>query len=72
MSDNAVTINDTEYNFEELSEKAQMSYQQLLSLRNQMMDLSMKQQQLAAAQSVFEKVLEEELTEGSEQTVEAA
>jgi len=72
MSDNAVTINDTEYNFEDLSEKAQMSYQQLLSLRNQMMDLSMKQQQLAAAQSVFEKVLEEELTEGSEQTVEAA
>ena len=44
-----------------MSEKAQVSYQQLLSLRNQMADLAMKQQQLAAAQSVFEQTLEAEL-----------
>ncbi len=56
-------INDSSYVFEDMTEKAQVSYQQLLSLRNQMADLSMKQQQIAAAQSVFEKLLEEELAE---------
>ena len=61
MSNNTVMINDSSYIFEDMTEKAQVSYQQLLSLRNQMADLSMKQQQIAAAQSVFEKALEEEL-----------
>ena len=63
MSNNTVMINDSSYIFEDMTEKAQVSYQQLLSLRNQMADLSMKQQQIAAAQSVFEKALEEELAE---------
>jgi len=63
MSENTVVINDVSYIFEDLSEKAQVSYQQLLSLRNQMSELSMKQQQLAAAQSVFEQTLEAELAE---------
>lgn len=63
MSNNTVMINDSSYIFEDMTEKAQVSYQQLLSLRNQMADLSMKQQQVAAAQSVFEKALEEELAE---------
>ncbi len=63
MSNNTVMINDSSYVFEDMTEKAQVSYQQLLSLRNQMADLSMKQQQIAAAQSVFEKLLEEELAE---------
>ncbi len=63
MSNNTVMINDSSYVFEDMTEKAQVSYQQLLSLRNQMADLSMKQQQVAAAQSVFEKALEEELAE---------
>ena len=63
MSNNTVMINDSSYIFEDMTEKAQVSYQQLLSLRNQMADLSMKQQQIAAAQSVFEKLLEEELAE---------
>ena len=63
MSNNTVMINDSSYVFDDLSEKAKVSYQQLLSLRNQMADLSMKQQQLAAAQSVFEKALEGELAE---------
>lgn len=56
-------INDSEYVFDDMSEKAQVSYRQLLSLRNQMADLAMKQQQLAAAQSVFEQTLEAELAE---------
>jgi len=60
---NVVMINDSKYVFDDMSEKAQVSYQQLLSLRNQMADLSMRQQQIAAAQSVFEKALEEELAE---------
>jgi len=60
---NVVMINDSSYVFDDLSEKAKVSYQQLLSLRNQMADLSMKQQQLAAAQSVFEQTLEAELAE---------
>jgi len=63
MRDNTVVINDVSYIFEDLSEKAQVSYQQLLSLRSQMSELSMKQQQIAAAQSVFEQTLEAELTE---------
>ena len=63
MSENTVVINDVSYIFEDLSEKAQVSYQQLLSLRSQMSELSMKQQQIAAAQSVFEQTLEAELTE---------
>ena len=60
-NNNVVMINDSSYIFEDMTEKAQVSYQQLLSLRNQMADLAMKQQQIAAAQSVFEKSLEEEL-----------
>jgi len=60
---NVVMINDSKYVFSDMSEKAQVSYQQLLSLRNQMADLAMKQQQLAAAQSVFEQTLEAELAE---------
>jgi len=60
---NVVMINDSEYVFDDMSEKAQVSYRQLLSLRNQMVDLAMKQQQLAAAQSVFEQTLEAELAE---------
>jgi len=60
---NTVMINDSSYVFEDMTEKARVCYQQLLSLRNQMSDLSMKQQQLSAAQSVFEKTLEEELAE---------
>ena len=64
MSDNnTVMINDSSYVFEDMTEKAQMSYQQLMSLRNQMADLNMRQQQIGAAQSVFEKMLEEELVE---------
>jgi chaperonin cofactor prefoldin len=63
MSNNTVMINDSSYVFDDMSEKAQAAYQQLLSLRNQMADLSMRQQQIAAAQSVFEKALEEELAE---------
>ena len=61
MSENVVYINGRKYIFDDMSEKAQVSYQQLLSLRNQMADLAMKQQQLAAAQSVFEQTLEAEL-----------
>ncbi len=64
---NVVMINDSKYVFDDMSEKAQVSYQQLLSLRNQMADLSMRQQQIAAAQSVFEKALEEELAEQPEE-----
>ena len=66
-SNNTVMINDSSYVFEDMTEKAQVSYQQLLSLRNQMADLSMKQQQIAAAQSVFEKSLAEELAEQPEE-----
>ena len=67
MSENVVYINDSKYIFDDMSEKAQVSYQQLLSLRNQMADLSMKQQQVAAAQSVFEQTLEAELAEQPEE-----
>jgi predicted component of type VI protein secretion system len=63
MSNNEIMINDSKYVFDEMSEKAQVSYKQLLSLRNQMADLSMRHQQISAAQSVFEQVLEEELAE---------
>ena len=63
MTNNTVMINDSSYIFEDMTEKAQVSYQQLLSLRNQMADLSMKQQQIAAAQSVFEQSLQAELAE---------
>jgi len=53
MRDNTVVINDVSYIFEDLSEKAQVSYQQLLSLRSQMSELSMKQQQLAAGKALI-------------------
>lgn len=66
MSENVVYINDSKYIFDDMSEKAQVSYQQLLSLRNQMTDLSMKQQQIAAAQSVFEQALEAELAKAED------
>jgi len=56
-----VFINETEYVYSELSEKAQVSYQQLISLRNQLAELGMKRDQLGAAQSVFENVLQEEI-----------
>ena len=56
-----VFINETEYVYCELSEKAQVSYQQLISLRNQLAELGMKRDQLGAAQSVFENVLQEEI-----------
>ena len=60
---NTVMINDSSYTFEDMTEKAQVCYQQLLSLRNQMSEMDMRMQQIAAAQSVFEKTLEEELAE---------
>ena len=68
MSENTVIINDVSYVFEEMSEKAQMSYQQLVSLRGQLQEAGMKQQQLAAAQKMFEAMLEEELAESPEAT----
>lgn len=60
---NVVMINDSSYVFEDMTEKARVCYQQLLSLRNQMSELDMRMGQLAAASSVFEKTLEEELVE---------
>ena len=60
---NTVMINDSSYVFEDMTEKARVCYQQLLSLRNQMSEMDMRMQQLAAAQSVFKKTLEEELAE---------
>ena len=71
MSNNTVMINDSSYVFEDMTEQAQMAYQQLMSLRNQMADLSMKQHQISAAQSVFEKILETELAEEAEEIEEA-
>jgi len=70
-NNNVVMINDSSYVFEDMTEKAQVSYQQLLSLRNQMADLSMKQQQVAAAQSVFEQSLEEELAKSEAELTES-
>jgi chaperonin cofactor prefoldin len=59
-------INDVEYDFDTMTGTAQASYQQLLSLRNQMADLQMRSQQIAAAQSVFEQALEAELAKAED------
>ena len=69
---NTVMINDSSYVFEDMTEQARMAYQQLMSLRNQMADISMRQQQIGAAQSVFEKILETELAEETEEIEEVA
>lgn len=61
MNDNVVTINDQRYIFEDMSETAQVAYQQLLSIRSQAGELQMKLQQLDAARSVFEQALQAEL-----------
>tara|TARA_R110000751_G_scaffold105858_1_gene201865 strand:+ start:974 stop:1207 length:234 start_codon:yes stop_codon:yes gene_type:complete len=63
MSNNTVMINDSSYVFEDMTEKARVAYQQLLSLRNQMSELDMRMGQLSAASSVFEKLLEEEIAD---------
>ncbi len=60
---NVVMINDENYVFDELTDNAKMAYQQLLSLRNQLADLQMRSDQILAAKSVFEQMLERELTD---------
>ena len=63
-----VFINDAEYVYADLSEKSKVSYQHLISLRNQLAEANMKRDQLLAAQSVFESVLTEELAPSTEET----
>jgi len=61
-----VFINNAEYDYDDLSEKAKVSYQHLISLRTQLAEVGMKRDQLLAAQSVFESVLTEEITASPE------
>jgi hypothetical protein len=58
---NVININGTEHDFDELSDKAKVAYQQLLSISNQMRNLEIQLDQLAAARSVFEPILSEEI-----------
>lgn len=58
---NTVFIDDKEYAYSDLSGGAQYAYRQLISLRDQLMDVAMKRDQLAAAQSVFEVELRKAL-----------
>lgn len=62
-TNNVVMINDKEYVFESMTENAQRAYKQLLSLRNQLADLQIRADQITAAQSVFEQILEKEIDE---------
>lgn len=64
-TNNVVMINDEEYVFDLMTDNAKGAYKQLLSLRNQLADLQMRADQITAAQSVFEQILEKEISSQS-------